>query len=196
MKKHWYHYLWLWSLLFFGAGLFNIMFAWLGLISFILPLVFAFGFGTKGFCNRYCDRGQFLRMFGGQLGLSRNHEMPGWMKGRTFRYGFMAVFFATFGNILYNTWLVAQGAGSLTETLTVLWVWQVPWGFAYSGGADEWVAFFAFKLYGFLLTSEIIAITAMLYYRPRSWCVFCPMGTLTQIICRSKSNSYLTEVDS
>ena len=82
MKKHWYHYLWLWSLLFFEAGLFNIMFAWLGLISFILPLVFAFGFGTKGFCNRYCDRGQFLRMFGGQLGLSRNHEMPGWKKGR------------------------------------------------------------------------------------------------------------------
>ncbi len=195
MKKHWYHYLWLWSVFFFAAGLFNIMFAWLGLVSFILPLVFAFGAGTKGFCNRYCDRGQLLRMFGGQLGFSRNHVMPNWMKSKAFRYGFMAFFFATFGNILYTTWLIAQGADNLTEALTLFWAWQVPWDFAYRGGAEEWTVAFAFKLYGFLLTSEIIAIGSMLYFKPRSWCVYCPMGTLTQIICRSKSNSHLTEVD-
>ena len=41
MKKHWYHYLWIYSLCFFIAGFFNILFAWLGLISFILPLIFA-----------------------------------------------------------------------------------------------------------------------------------------------------------
>ena len=43
MKKHWYHYLWIYSLCFFIAGFFNILFAWLGLISFILPLIFAIG---------------------------------------------------------------------------------------------------------------------------------------------------------
>ena len=29
---------------------------------------------------------QFLRMFGGQLGLSRGHAMPAWMKSKPFRY--------------------------------------------------------------------------------------------------------------
>ena len=67
MKKHWYHYLWIWSLIYFGMGFFNILFAWMGLISFALPLIMAIGFGNKLFCNRYCDRGQTLRALG-QLG--------------------------------------------------------------------------------------------------------------------------------
>ena len=186
-RPHWYHHLWLYSLFFFIAGYFHILFAWLGLISFLLPLVFAVGFGTKGFCNHYCDRGKFLRMFGGQLGLSRGHDMPGWMKGKPFRYAFMVFFFAMFGNIVYTTWLIAHGAGSLQEMVTVLWSIDVPWHWAYAGGTEPWVAAFAFKLYSFMLTSEIIALALMLWYRPRAWCVCCPMGTLTQLICQAKS---------
>lgn len=168
-KRHWYHYLWLYSIFFFAAGYFHIMFAWLGLVSFLLPLVFAFGFGTKGFCNRYCDRGQLLRMFGGQLGFSRGHAMPSWMKGRPFRLAFMACFFAMFFDILYTTWVVAQGAG-------------------------DWQTVFAVRLYRFMLTSEIIAIVSMLWFRPRSWCVYCPMGTLTQLACQRKSRGEAVEM--
>ena len=195
MRKRPYHYLWIYSLVFFALGLFHIMFAWLGLISFILPLFFAFGRGTKGYCNRYCDRGQFLRMFGDELGLSRRNELPAWMKSGAFRYAVMILFFSTFGSILYATWQIAQGADGLQETLTVLWFFRLPWHWAYGGGADPWAAAFAFKLYGFLLTSEIVAIASMLYFKPRAWCVYCPMGTLTQMICRSKSKAYLREVE-
>ena len=37
-KKHWYDYLWIASLLYLFLGFFNIMFAWLGLICFLVPL--------------------------------------------------------------------------------------------------------------------------------------------------------------
>ena len=193
-KSHWYHHLWLYSLFFFAAGFFHILFAWIGLVSFLLPLVFAFGFGTKGFCNRYCDRGQFLRFFGGQLGFSRGHAMPAWMKGTPFRSAFTVSFFAMFGNIIYTTWFVAHGAASLSEVVTILWSVRVPWDWAYAGGTESWAASFAFQLYGFMLTSEIIAIATMLWFRPRSWCVYCPMGTLTQIICRRKSRGEEVEM--
>ncbi len=69
-QKHWYHYLWIWSILYFSLGFVNILFAWLGLISFCLPLLFAIIGGNKLFCNRYCDRGQLLRFLGSQLGFS------------------------------------------------------------------------------------------------------------------------------
>ena len=36
-KKHWYDYLWIWSIVFFVLGFFNIFFAWLGLIDLFLP---------------------------------------------------------------------------------------------------------------------------------------------------------------
>lgn len=187
MKRHWYHYLWLYSLFFFAMGYFHIMFAWLGLISFILPLVFAVGFGTKGFCNRYCDRGQLLRMLGSQLGWSRGHDMPEWMKHKWFRYGFMLFFLAMFADIIYMTWQVSQGSSAMQESITLFWSIALPWTGAYDGGTALWAAEFAFRLYSLMLTSALIGIASMLYYRPRSWCVYCPMGTLTQLICRSKS---------
>ena len=91
-QKHWYHYLWIWSILYFSLGFVNILFAWLGLISFCLPLLFAIIGGNKLFCNRYCDRGQLLRFLGSQLVFSKRHDMPEWMYGKAFRYGFMVFF--------------------------------------------------------------------------------------------------------
>ena len=54
MKKHWYDYLWIASLLYLLLGFFNILFAWLGLLCFFIPLVFSVARGSKGYCNRYC----------------------------------------------------------------------------------------------------------------------------------------------
>ena len=53
MKKHWYDYLWAASLLYLVLGFFNILFAWLGLLCFFIPLIFAAAGGNKGYCNRY-----------------------------------------------------------------------------------------------------------------------------------------------
>lgn len=42
MKKRWYDFLWIASLLYLVLGFFNILFAWLGLLCFFIPLVIAF----------------------------------------------------------------------------------------------------------------------------------------------------------
>lgn len=52
---------------------------------------------------------------------------------------------------------------------------------------SPWVVQFSFKLYSLMLTSEIMAILAMIWFRPRAWCTFCPMGTLTQGICKFRN---------
>lgn len=39
MKKHWYDYMWIVSVLYIALGFFNIMFAWLGMLCFITPLL-------------------------------------------------------------------------------------------------------------------------------------------------------------
>ena len=39
--KHWYDYLWICAILYFTLGFFNILFAWLGMIDFLLPLFLA-----------------------------------------------------------------------------------------------------------------------------------------------------------
>ena len=56
MKKRWYDYLWIVSLVYLILGFFNILFAWLGLLCFFIPLIISVVSGTKGYCNRYCGR--------------------------------------------------------------------------------------------------------------------------------------------
>lgn len=75
-KKHLYEYLWILSSLYLILGLFNILFAWLGLICFIVPLLISIVKGNKGYCNKYCGRGQLLDLLGNKLKLSRNKPMP------------------------------------------------------------------------------------------------------------------------
>ena len=185
-QKHWYDYLWIWSILFFALGFFNIMFAWLGMLDFLIPLVIAIFGGNKWFCNHLCGRGQLFALLGNRL--SRKKPTPHWLASRAFRYIFLAFFMLMFLNIIFQTYLVASGGSDLRESIKLLWTIRVPWGWTYSPGIfPDWAAQFAFGFYGLMLTSAIIGIAVMALYKPRSWCAFCPMGTMTQSICRLKS---------
>ena len=100
LKKSWYDYLWIASLMYLVLGFFQILFAWLGLLCFFIPLIIAIVKGNKGYCNRYCGRGQLFELIGGRFGLSRRKDVPKWMKSKAFRYGFLIFFFAMFFQML------------------------------------------------------------------------------------------------
>ncbi len=182
-KKHLYEYLWILSSLYLILGLFNILFAWLGLICFIVPLLISIVKGNKGYCNKYCGRGQLLDLLGNKLKLSRNKPMPKFLKSKYFRYGFLIFFLTMFINMVFNTYLVFQGTNTLKEVLTILWTFKLPWNFTDLSYVSPWIAQFSFGFYSLMLTSTLLGIITMSLYKPRSWCVYCPMGTMTQGIC-------------
>lgn len=182
-KKHLYKYLWILSSLYLILGLFNILFAWLGLICFIVPLLISIVKGNKGYCNKYCGRGQLLDLLGNKLKLSRNKPMPNFLKSKYFRYGFLIFFLTMFINMVFNTYLVFQGTNTLKEVLTILWTFKLPWNFTDLSYVSPWIAQFSFGFYSLMLTSTLLGIITMALYKPRSWCVYCPMGTMTQGIC-------------
>ena len=128
MKKHWYDYLWILSLAYLILGFVNILFAWLGLLCFFIPLLIAAIGGTKGYCNRYCGRGQLFGLLGGRFGLSRRKDIPRWMKSKGFRYGFLIFFFIMFFQMLWNTCLVFAGVKDLGQAVTLLWTFKLPCG--------------------------------------------------------------------
>ena len=187
MKKHWYDYLWVLSLTYLVLGLFNFLFAWLGLLCFFIPLLIAIIGGNKGYCNRYCGRGQLFALVGGRFGLSRRKDVPRWLKSKAFRYGFLIFFFVMFFQMLWTTFLVFSGAQDLRQVVTLLWTFRLPWHWAYAGGVTPWVAQFAFGFYSVMLTSTVLGFITMVLFKPRSWCVYCPMGTMTQLICKARN---------
>lgn len=185
MKKHWYDFLWAASAVYLALGFFNILFAWLGIICFITPLLLSIFRGNKLYCNQFCGRGQLFELLGGKLGLSRQKNPPKFLRSKWFRYGFLTFFMAMFFLMLWNTYLVFAGA-SLKETVTLLWVFKLPWQWTNTSFVAPGVAQFAFGFYGVMLTSTVLGLLTMLFFKPRSWCVYCPMGTMTQGICKLK----------
>lgn len=187
MKKKWHEYLWVFSALYILLGFFNILFAWIGLICFAIPLIFAIVAGNKNYCNKYCGRGQLFQILGGKLKLSRNKDIPKWLRSKWFRYGFLIFFMSMFFNMIFSTYLVFAQVKDLKEFITLLWTIKLPWHWAYSSNVSGWIAQFAFGLYSVMLTSTVLGMITMLVYKPRSWCVYCPMGTMTQGICKVKN---------
>lgn len=190
-ERKWYDYLYVITPIYLTLGFLNILFAWIGLLFFFLPLIFAAAGKGKLYCNRYCDRGQFLDLLGERFGISRRVALPRWIRSKAFRYGFLTFFMVMFINMLVVTWLVLTGLQELGTTVQLLWTFQLPWHWAYPVAVAPGVAQFAFGFYGVMLTSTVIGLFSMLLFRPRSWCVFCPMGTMTQLIssARAKGSS-------
>jgi len=184
-RKHWYDYLWIASSVYLALGFFNILFAWLGMICFITPLFLSVIGGSKIYCNRYCGRGQLFELLGSGFGLSMKRNPPQFLRSKWFRYGFLTFFMTMFLLMIYNTYLVFAGTG-LREAVTLLWVFRLPWNWTNTSFAAPWAAQFAFGFYGVMLTSTVLGLATMIIFKPRTWCVYCPMGTMTQGICIMK----------
>lgn len=179
-KKAWHEYLWIVSIAYLLLGVFNILFAWIGLLCFTVPLIISLSGGGKTYCNTYCGRGQMFTLFGKKFNVSRNKPMPKFFRSKWFRYGFLVFFLVMFANMLFSTYLVFTGTNGLKEVVTLLWSWKMPWQWVNTSFVSPWVAQFAFGFYSIMLTSTILGVITMLLYKPRSWCVYCPMGTATQ----------------
>lgn len=187
-KKTIWDYMWIISLVYLLLGFFNILFAWLGLLCFLIPLIISISGGGKAYCNTYCGRGQLLDLMGNKLNLSRHKSIPKFLKSKWFRYGFLTFFMSMFVVMLFNTYLVFAGAKDLKEVIQILWSFKVPWKIANTSMFNPWVYQFALGFYSMMLTSTILGVITMILYKPRSWCVYCPMGTMTQLISKAKYN--------
>lgn len=185
-KRSLVDYMWVLSSLYLILGMFNILFAWLGMLCFLIPLFMSLKHGTKSYCNKYCGRGQLIQILGTKFKMSRNKPIPKFLKTKWFRYGFLAFFMTMFILMIFNTYLVFTGVNSLSEVLTILWTFKLPWNYTDLTGVTPWVAQFAFGFFSMMVTSTVLGVVTMILFKPRSWCVYCPMGTMTQGICQLK----------
>ena len=174
-------------LMYLVFGIFQILFAWLGLLCFFIPLIIAIVKGNKGYCNRYCGRGQLFELIGGRFGLSRRKDVPKWMKSKAFRYGFLIFFFAMFFQMLWTTYLVFFRSRKFCIRQLPCYGLEASVELGVSCvNVSPGIAQFAFGFYSVMLTSTVLGFVTMLLFKPRSWCVYCPMGTMTQLICKGK----------
>lgn len=188
-KKRWYDYLWIVSTLYLLLGFVNILFGWLGMICFLVPIIMAIVTKNKTYCHKYCGRSQLFNILGEKLHLSRMKSTPKWMSSKWFRYGFFIFFMAMFANMCFLTYNVFTQVTSLKSFVTLFWTFKIPWhAISVTNNIAPWILQYAYGFYSMMLTSTLIGLILMALYMPRSWCTFCPMGTMTKLICKPYAN--------
>ena len=139
-----------------------------------------------------------LACWAGRFGLSRRKDIPGWMKSKAFRYGFLAFFFAhVLSDAVEHLSGVRRGAGPPPGGHPAVDLPSCPGtGPTTARLFHPGVAQFAFGFYSVMLTSTVLGLITMVLFKPRSWCVYCPMGTMTQLICKAKARKHPAELES
>ena len=110
------------------------------------------------------------------------------MKNKWFRHIFLTFFLVMFFVMLWNTWMVFAGAQDLKQVVTLLWTFKMLWHWTYYGTLfHPGVAQFAFGFYSVMLISSVLGLITMALFNPRNWCIYCPMGTMTQLLCKARN---------
>lgn len=130
----------------------GLWYPWLGLL--MLPMmIFLLGlsyFRGRYWCGNLCPRGSLLENI--IRPMSSAKMIPPMLISNRWRYTVLAVFIGVFSYRTYNV-------------------------FSALSGWDAWMRF-GYLFATLCLWTSIIAITLGIYYNPRTWCSFCPMGTL------------------
>lgn len=188
MKRNWIQYSYLFTILFFALGFFNIVFAWVGFFCLILPFVFVIKDNKKTWCQSYCPRANlFNRVF---AVIGKKSTAPKWLlngKGKRIMLTYFAI---NFFMICLTTLMVFLDKRDPLEKVRLLMAFQLPGtmpNLLNIGAMPDWVVHLGFRVYSMMLTTTIIGLLVGYLYRARTWCAICPMGTLSSLALRKTS---------
>lgn len=172
-------YLWVITVLFFALGFVNIGLSLVGLICMILPFVLYWKSGEKLWCKRFCPRASlFLRILSRvslKRPLPKGFTKQKVKKGVLIYFGFN-LFFATMSTIM-----VSLGRVAPIDYVRFLIVFPIPFDLPqlFHLALPSWLLHASFRIHSMMLTSTTIGLILGFLYVPRTWCVICPIQTLT-----------------
>jgi len=179
-------YLYLITIIFFALGLFNILFAWAGLICFILPFILLYKNKKKVWCQSYCPRASLLKKVNGNK--KKPMPTPKLLRKKGFK-DFVLLYFAI--NLFFafmSTIMVLVGNISAIDKIRLFILFQLPWEIPQViqvAGVDSWWIHAAFRVYSIMLSSTLVGLILGYFYKPRTWCGICPVSTLSDRILKA-----------
>ena len=187
MKKGWIKYSYLFTILFFILGFFNIVFGWLGFFCLIMPFVFVVKDNSKSWCKSYCPRANLFTRIFSKLGIHRT--APKWLTNGRGKRVMLTYFSINFLMICLSTLMVFLDRRDPLEKVRFLMAFQLPWNMPNLldiGVMPDWVVHLGFRVYSMMFTTTIIGLLVGYVYRARTWCAICPMGALSSLALRNQ----------
>lgn len=169
------------TILFFLIGFIHISFAIIGLICFITPFVLFAVYKDKIWCKFICPRAGFLNKTLGTISLKR--PLPKWLTGKRIKtivlwYFGMNLFFITMSTIMVSIGRIAP-----IEQIRFMIMFPLPIKMPQILNLDVAAPFvhLGYRVYSVMFSSTIIGLVLGFIYAPRTWCIICPVQTLTTV---------------
>ena len=179
MRKNVQNQIFFITILFFILGTLHISLALLGLICFTLPFYQYYKYKDRLWCKYYCPRAGLFNVIFGKIGLKK--KIPNWIKNgkgkqMVLYYFGINLFFATMSTIM-----VGLGRIDPIDHVRFLILFELPFSLPQilTYAAPSAIIHLGYRIYSMMLTSTIIGSVLAYLYLPRTWCMICPIQTLT-----------------
>lgn len=182
MKK----YLFAITLIYFALGLVNIHFAILGLLCLSIPLIILFTTNKKTWCKSYCPRADLFSTINKPFNIKNKRNTPKYFITGNLKWIVLIYFAFNLFIITMSTIMVSRGKPPLDSIRFLIFfkLPDIPQLFSFD--SPDWVLHFSYRMYSMMFTTTIIGIILALVYKPRTWCVICPISTVSNAYLKKK----------
>ncbi len=184
MKSVNWQYYYIFTLIFFALGFFNIIFGWLGLACMILPFILLFKDKKKSWCQHYCPRASlFSKLFKnrssfGQKGIE-------WLIKGKVKWLVLGYFAFNLFVLTMSTIMVSKGRIMPIEEIRFLMAFKIPFDLPqilFGNIGADWAIHLSFRLYSMMFTTTVIGLVLGWLFKPRTWCAICPINTVSTLV--------------
>jgi hypothetical protein len=177
--KNYQNQLWSITIALFILSFVNIAFISLGIICFIVPFVQYLKYKEQIWCQYFCPRAGFFTKIFKNIGLKK--PLPKWLRGERLKEIVIYYFIINLSFILMSSVMVFLGRIPPIEELrilivigTSLKVFQLM-----LLELSPLLLHFSYRMLSVMVTSISIGSILGFIYAPRTWCIICPVMTLT-----------------
>lgn len=172
--------LWVVTIGLFLLSFINIAFMALGIICFIIPFVQYLKYKDQIWCKYYCPRGGFFTKGFKKIGLKK--PLPKWLRQEKLKEMVIYYFIINLSFIAMSSIMVFLNRIPPIEELRLLIVigtsLKIPQLFPLE--LPPLLLHFSYRMLSVMVTSISIGSILGFIYAPRTWCVICPVMTLTR----------------
>jgi len=168
------------TLFYFLLGVLNIQFALLALVCLMFPMVLLIATKKRTWCQGYCPRASLFTACTKKIKHSR--KTPRFFVTGRMKWIVLVYFLFNLLLIAATTIRVSSGDVLPMDNLRFLLFIKLPFELPqiiYFDHLAPWITHLSFRLYSMMMTTTFIGIILAFVYKPRTWCVICPISTVS-----------------
>lgn len=165
---------------FFLVGMIHISLAIGGLICFMLPFIQYYKYKDKVWCKYFCPRAGYFSKVLKKINIGL--KPPKWLNKVGVKKGIVIYFGINLFFISLSTIMVSLGRIAPIEQIRFLIAFPLPIQLPQllMLNVPSPLVHLGYRVYSMMFSSVVIGSILGILYRPRTWCIICPINTLTK----------------